>query len=356
MVADAEAVSACVEVGTYAETVGANHRPDNCFRVRVGGDATAKNPKLSNYLDGYRVEVAAADSEVAWGKVEWDPDPFEDLECESMTFVAADQIDVCAMFEEEVDQAVAAGWGVSNPQTGARDFVLLWPAERESAGNADSTNGSVLHSWAARVTDAKPDRFKTLWFDHDLDGKIRDDAAPLFELGPDVLGGTERFTVAAMNDLYDDNSVPEETGAATNTENIWQYLTDEDGDPVYGDFGKVDLYSRTTAGADDEPSDTLCKAEDGDGCGDDQGPEPDGMADNYQGRAAEKCDPDDGGEDACDAEWSRDFEVLFADGLFGCTTTRPVTISCVWDAQGQLDSNPRTLRILISSVSRVPTE
>ena len=109
-VADAEAVSACVEEGTYAETVGANHQPDNCFRVRVGGDATAKNPKLSNYLDGYTVEVAAADSEVAWGKVEWDPDPFEDLECESMTFMAADQLDVCAMFEDEVDQAVAAGW------------------------------------------------------------------------------------------------------------------------------------------------------------------------------------------------------------------------------------------------------
>ena len=31
-----------------------------------------------------------------------------------------------------------------------------------------------------------------------------------------------------------------------------------------------------------------------------------------------------------------DYEVLFADGIFGCTTTRMVTISCEWDAQGEL--------------------
>ena len=31
-----------------------------------------------------------------------------------------------------------------------------------------------------------------------------------------------------------------------------------------------------------------------------------------------------------------DFEVLFADGLFGCSATRTVTISCEWDAQGQM--------------------
>ena len=117
-------------------------------------------------------------------------------------------------------------------------------------------------------------------------------------------------------------------------------VIDEDDDPVYGDFGKVDLYSRTTAGADDEASDTLCKEEGGTGCGDGQGPEPDGMADNYQGRDAEACDPDDGGDDACDAAWSMDWDVTFADGTFGCVTTRPVTISCTWDAQGQILSNP----------------
>ena len=36
----------------------------------------------------------------------------------------------------------------------------------------------------------------------------------------------------------------------------------------------------------------------------------------------------------CDADWTRDAEVLFADGTFGCTTTRSVTIKCTWDADG----------------------
>ena len=50
-----------------------------------------------------------------------------------------------------------------------------------------------------------------------------------------------------------------------------------------------------------------------------------------------KCSEADGGDDddgtICDAVWS-DAEVLFADGTFGCTTTRSVTITCTWDADG----------------------
>ena len=29
-----------------------------------------------------------------------------------------------------------------------------------------------------------------------------------------------------------------------------------------------------------------------------------------------------------------DVEILFADGTFGCTTTREITVSCTWDADG----------------------
>ena len=51
-----------------------------------------------------------------------------------------------------------------------------------------------------------------------------------------------------------------------------------------------------------------------------------------------ECSEDDGGDDddgsICDATWVRDAEVLFADGTFGCTTTRMVTITCEWDADG----------------------
>ena len=322
--------SACVEEGTYADTVGANHRPDNCFRVRVVGDATAKNPKLSNYLDGYTVEVAAADSEVAWGKVEWEDDPFADLECEPITFVAADQLDICAMFEEEVDRVVADGWS-SIPAGFVDSFgnATLRTKPRTSEGNADTTNGSVLNAWLLRtaVANRKPDRFKTLWFDDNLDGKIKNDSAK-YLITYWVDGRAFLPASGTLNDLYNDNE------ASGNAEYIWQYFVDEDDDPVYGDVGKVDLYSRTADTTDD--SDTLFTGPDTA----DEKIKPDGMADNYQGRAAEKCDPDDGGKDACDAEWSEDFEVLFEDGIFGCSTTRSVTVSCEWDAQGQLQANP----------------
>ena len=242
-VADAEA-RVCLRrpVGTYAETVGANHRPDNCFRVRVVGDATAKNPKLSNYLDGYSVEVAAADSEVAWGKVEWDPDPFKDLECEPMTFMAADQIDICAMFEDEVDQALAEGWRSIGSDFGdSLGDTLIRGKPRLSQGNAPTTDGSVLNAWLLHTAAAnrKPDRFKTLWFDDNLDDKIKNDSAQRLVLY-DITDGTAFApSSGSLNDLYDDN------GAADNAAYIWQYFVDEDNDPVYGDVGKVDLYSRT---------------------------------------------------------------------------------------------------------------
>ena len=57
-----------------------------------------------------------------------------------------------------------------------------------------------------------------------------------------------------------------------------------------------------------------------------------------------ECSEDDGGDDPgadsddpnsiCDAEWVNDVTITFADGTFGCTTTRDVTITCMWDADG----------------------
>ena len=38
-----------------------------------------------------------------------------------------------------------------------------------------------------------------------------------------------------------------------------------------------------------------------------------------------------------------DFDVTFADGTFGCSTKRMVTISCTWDVTGS--DAVRTLRI-----------
>ena len=336
VIADADAVSACVDEGTYADTVGANHRPDECYRVRVVGNASANSPKLQNYLDGYSVEVAATDSEVAWGDVDWETNPFEDLECESMTFSIGDMVDVCEMFEDEVDQALDGGWG------GSKGTVGIATTEPDGTAADANPHPSKVLMWHVGVPGASADRFKTLWFDDNLNGKLKKDATD--GDGPDDAnprpmqeGDTDGvFDVEANNlhDLYDDN------GDNGNIEAIWQFTIDEDNDPVYGDFGKVDLY---TPNEDDETELCVEAGTDGaatDTCAEDQDVEPDGMADNYHGRRAAKCDPDDGGDDACDAMWSMDFDVTFADGTFGCSTKRTVTISCEWDAQGQMRSNP----------------
>ena len=66
---------------------------------------------------------------------------------------------------------------------------------------------------------------------------------------------------------------------------------------------------------------------------------PDGHPDNYD-RYRYPCSDSDG--EGCDAEWSADYDVLFADGVFGCTATRTITISCEWDADGQMSGYRRT--------------
>ena len=71
-------------------------KPDNCFRITVDGGLDR------NYLDPYTVTMAPQGADVTWGKIAWEA--WEDLTCEEMSFEAAEQVDVCAMFEEEVDR------------------------------------------------------------------------------------------------------------------------------------------------------------------------------------------------------------------------------------------------------------
>ena len=66
------------------------HRPDNCFRITV--DDTLER----DYFSSYTVEMDAGITP-GWGAF-----IFEDLTCEPMSYEAAAQADVCAMFEEEV--------------------------------------------------------------------------------------------------------------------------------------------------------------------------------------------------------------------------------------------------------------
>ena len=304
--------SACYAESEYGETIGQNHRPASCFRVVADG---------ANYLDGYSIEVAAKDSDVMWGMVEWEDNPFvdaegEDLTCDSMSFMATDAISmsVCDLFMDEVDQALAGGWGnedldgdgsVASSERGQAQVVV-----NAESGNVNEGN---VEMWRAGVRGASMDRFKTLWFDDDLDGKIRKSDSH----------NTPRM--GGPNDLYD---LAETTASADNiTANItviWKSLVDKDNDPIMGDFGKIDMVRTTDVASTTAVNESQVVGNE------------DGKADNYASTDdAHGCTDDDGG-DGCDAMWSADYEVLFADGLFGCTEKRMVSISCEWDANGEM--------------------
>ena len=290
-------------------------RPEGCFRL-IGpgamGRANAKTgaPNGPDYLSGYSLELAAVGAGVSWGRVDWDPDPFKDLKCESVSMMVSDEVDICGMFEEEVDYAIGEGW---SPEVvfNAAHRAVMWRAAAEKSGTNAADGG----------TEGK--YFKTLWFDDDLDGKIMNANSRR----PTVDGSAAGAASNTKHDLYNQNNGTDNA----NIEMIWEHLTDVDGDLTAGDLGKVDLVSDS----DDEDTEDVNES---------TAPgNPDGNADNYPADLAgaddfRECSEADGGDDddgtICDAVWTRDAEILFADGTFGCTTSRMVSITCTWDADG----------------------
>ena len=328
-------------------------RPAGCFRLigpgAMGRDA-AKGP---DYLAGWSIELSPLGADVAWGNVDWDENPFKDLKCEGADpIMVADHVDICDMFDSEVSLATGKGW---KPDVvfGDNNRVIMWSASA-SAGSGEKM-------------------FKTVWFDDNLNGKIKKDTkasdqtdrnTALTASGVDA--NSTPTTTNGMHDLYNQNAY------GGNITKIWQLLTDADGDLTAGDLGKSDLLSDSDdpTTADNETTIGVEACEAGvkwngrtaahisTGCGGTDGTDgaaasvldsaarktnPDGMADNYPSDLAgaddfRACSEDDGGDDAdgseCDAEWEMDVEILFADGTFGCTATREITVSCMWDADG----------------------
>ena len=293
---------------TYAAPTGSSSlfEPKGCFRL-IGPGPGDNAP---DYLAGYSLELSPQGAGVTWGRVDWDDDPFEDLKCDAMTMMVSDEVDICAMFEAEVDYAVGDSddWTPEVVFNDANQMVMWRAAAKNSAmDDGDATTGKF---------------FKTLWFDDNLNGKIKKDADA--DRAGTVGAGN---TANAMHDLYDQN---QDDG---NIEMIWEFLTDGDMDPNAGDLGKVDM-------ASDENDDETDVDET---ATNDNATHPDGLADNYPAggtfeASVRKCTEADGGDDddgtICDAVWTREADVLFADGTFGCSTTRSVSIKCTWDADG----------------------
>ena len=334
----------------------------SCFRLLGPGAGRADNDtsKGANYLSGWSIELSPVGGDVSWGEVDWKDDPFEDLTCEGADpIMVADHVDVCEMFEAEVSGATGKGW---------KPEVVF------SAADA-TTNPNQVVMWRAGATAATGHEkmFKTIWFDDNLNGKILKDTTGRGARRPDPDGdgaGTAAGAQGTIHDLYDYHQ------SDNNINKIWQFLTDDDGDLIdsAGDLGKVDLVSDDDdpETADDETTITVeACAEDVDwgadeadeidtGCGregdtagvaativnaDARQTHPDGNADNYVNAADSVafsdfrgCSEDDGGDDAdgseCDAEWVNDVTITFADGTFGCTATRDITVTCEWDADG----------------------
>ena len=277
-------------------------RPKGCFRMR--GHGTAKT--APDYFSGYSIELAPKGAGVSWGRVAWDTDPFKDLKCDPMTMMVADEVDICAMFEDEVDHATRGKGWQAEVIFNSSDQIEMWRATTEKASEGGKN-------------------FKTLWFDDNVNGKIKDDPTSKLTRGrPEASSGTAG---GDMHDLYNQND------DANNLEHIWDWLTDVDGDPSAGDLGKVDMAHDTDVASTTTVDESAT---------DDNAVHPDGKADNYpdtvQFSDVRACSEADGGDDddgtICDAEWSVTHDVLFADGTFGCTATRSVTISCTWDADG----------------------
>ncbi len=308
---DAEKLAdVCLRDTYYSATSSDLHKPDSCFRLLVGRTRRFDGAEMDgNYLPGYGIEVAPVGGGVSWGKVKWEKDPFEDLECEPRRFMAADQFDVCELFEAEVDHALSGGWGDVDFDalgTGLTSKMALWRV-----------------GFKEKPT---PRHFKKIFFDDNFNGIVGYDKGPSIVLersgvhvvrsgsiGRDGVATTDRF----RSDVYHYYTPPSET-VPSGVENIrkrtvpfcWMSLVDGDGDPTMGDFGKVDL-TGPTAG------------------------KPDGKADNYaEGDDAKMCSDDDG--EGCDAKFEMDYTLEFQDGAFGCEARRTLTLRCEWDAQGVL--------------------
>ena len=267
--------------------------PDGCFRVSANG---------ANYLADYTIELAAVGSAVSWGSVDWEEvfeddeeaNPFLDLSCDTVMVAAADEVDVCALFEDEVDRALEAGWaGASVYNDAGNTFVAV-----DIASPTADVPGTAELTWEAE-SKSEARQFSTIWWDIDDSGKPTDDL---------------------YNDTDDETATGGEATPAVR-DGLVVELLDDDGDPMYGDIGKVDRKKKAAS-----PPTAMKNSADG----------ADGTADNYSDENA-ACSDDDGG-DGCDAKVVIEKDYTFHSGTaFECEAERTLAIECTWDAQGQMD-------------------
>ena len=352
--------------GSYATfgnpgSSGSLRRPESCMRV-ITDDTTSCNAASGqgcagatrgNYLDGYSLEVKPQAS-VTWAgsRVNWPrgQDPFEDLDCAGVTVEASDQVDVCELFEEEVDRYWGRGriadvidnasWGTGgaefrlrpmllNDYGAHKNLVAIQLARNESYSSVPRPASPLDDDYLYRPAGS---RFLSLWLSKPgrpqdsvdesrigIDGTEQDrdlyypSPAHAFQQWESV----ERFGFvrSGYHAGYDvgrfGNHLAPDADAVGQRALVTFPLFDGDRNPIHGDFGKVDLNR-------------------------------DGTPENSFSTAHKKCSAGDGGatgasgqNTSCDAEGVElEGEVTFVmnrDSM-ACAVTREVSITCDWDA------------------------
>ena len=339
-----------------AGRAGTLQKPRNCFRIVTAGRPTVGNEAVrQNFLPGYRVHVTPnasvtwAGSQVAWAK---GTDPFDGLDCESVTFQAADQTDleVCDSFQQQAMDYWGRGVGekasTSDFQfnyivtTDANQTVdtaaaagavaagkLLRKITITQRGTPPATSGVARNQSLLRR--APNSMWSSLWLVNSTamtsGANGRDNTVPDADLYR-AEGGYGAFLGTYPSTGNDRDTRSNSIAGASNLGYrpvVSVELIDSDGDPVVNkkatDFGKVDFHtSGTNRGkADNFPSTNS----DAHACS---------SADNGS------VTDEDGGNGACDAEveFDESFTLTLYQDTNECMQTIDVSFTCTWDADG----------------------
>ena len=321
-------------------------RPRDCFRLVTNGFISdgKQNPNRQNALPDYELHFTPTTA-LSWvgSKVKWpaNEDPFADLSCETTVFAAAEQVDVCDAFQAEAEAywddglEGSFGWFPITNSTEEEDRLVrieIRPKKFVAPNAAPTPSGPKL------MRRAPGSHFTNLWLSNTHDPKTAKAYQKFQEAHDD--GGVPSFDDNQQDyNLYwwhcDASLTPEEIAGTYGSHGFSPQesaqdpdvrirprvllafeIEDDDDDPMYGDFGKLDV-------------DNLFDEDDDD---------PDGKADNYPStnRDAHECSDSDGeGCDAKDVLLEGEIEfVLYQDQPDRCSWTANVSLTCDWDANG----------------------
>ena len=293
-------------------------RPPNCFRLMTDAvyativAVTEADVSWFDYVPGYQLHidpqsvVSWAGSRVAWG----DDDPFEDLECERVTFEAQDQLDVCSEFQEEAE----AFWGKGLDGGQFRPEYNLGATDENDPSTYQLFDISIRNKAPVPASQASGGEYRPAGSRHAHMYLVNKEKGTYGSGGNGGVDGTVRD-----HDLYRVAG----TQGARSSDTQWRAIVtvsnfDGDGDPRFGDLGKIDL-GRFVGGTS-----WLWGRSDG-------------IPDNYDLTADPDlaCTDDDGGE-GCDVV----VEIPFSATLTRiadtdtCTYTIEASMTCTWDANG----------------------